>query len=368
MPVFLRASGMAALQRCWQTSSGESVQLPVDIDTGGQPSIFKTARRGLEEELGIEPELLEDLALSALVATPEYANVGVLMVATLSLTGEQLEHRLNRQVMSARDNWEYMDQSTLDIDDARELARALTDPARRWTKQAAASLVFAHAQRAGGNIAPLAEAINALGSVNLEPGPSRRDVLSEDDAAVPEQTRYCWRCASSLPDRPPTTCDRCGQEHYDNPKPCGEAVVVRDGQVLLVRRAQAPWKDHWDLPGGFCDPGEHPMQATERELAEELGLRGRAVAYLGTWMDSYGPPALDGVVDQTANSAYLVELDQPDTDAVLERNEILEVRWHPLERPPDRLAFPDHVERVLALARDLRRDDAEPTTPADRIW
>lgn len=353
VPIFLRASGMAALQRCWQTSSGETVQLRVDVDTDGRPDIFKTARRGLEEELGIAPELLKDVALSALVATPEYANIGVLMVATLRLTGEQLEQRINRQVIEARDNWEYMDHSTLDIDDARALARALTDPDKRWTKQAAASLVFAHAHRADGNVQPLADAIRAAGSLNLEPGPSRRDVLADDERPAPERTRYCWKCGSSLGDRPPTLCDACGQEHYDNPKPCGEAVVVRDGEVLMVRRAQRPWLGCWDLPGGFCDPGEHPRAAAERELHEELGVRGRAVASLGIWMDAYGPPALDGVVDQTANCAYLIELEEPEAELVLERNEVLEVRWHPLDRLPDELAFPDHVEQVLAAVRDL---------------
>lgn len=51
----------------------------------------------------------------------------------------------------------------------------------------------------------------------------------------------------------------CGRGHFSNRKPCGEALVKRDGEVLLIRRAADPWRDHWDIPGGFCDPGEHPL-------------------------------------------------------------------------------------------------------------
>ncbi len=102
-------------------------------------------------------------------------------------------------------------------------------------------------------------------------------------------TRYCWRCAAALPGPAPVRCIGCGEEHYANPKPCGEAVVVSDGQVLLLRRGHEPELGAWDVPGGFCEAAEHPMHAAERELAEEVGLQGRATAYIGTWIEAYWP-------------------------------------------------------------------------------
>ena len=60
VPVFLRSAGMAALERCWQTSSGETVQLPTDLDTDGRPDIFETARRGLREGYGITADQVEE--------------------------------------------------------------------------------------------------------------------------------------------------------------------------------------------------------------------------------------------------------------------------------------------------------------------
>jgi 8-oxo-dGTP pyrophosphatase MutT (NUDIX family) len=32
------------------------------------------------------------------------------------------------------------------------------------------------------------------------------------------------------------------------------------------------YKDYWDIPGGYVEPGETPYQACVREVAEELGI------------------------------------------------------------------------------------------------
>jgi ADP-ribose pyrophosphatase YjhB (NUDIX family) len=42
-----------------------------------------------------------------------------------------------------------------------------------------------------------------------------------------------------------------------------------DGRVLLVRPT---YKTHWDIPGGYVEPGESPRAACVREIREELGL------------------------------------------------------------------------------------------------
>ena len=57
------------------------------------------------------------------------------------------------------------------------------------------------------------------------------------------------------------------------------------------------------------------MHAAERELLEEVGLVGRATAYIGAWMDIYGEPEPDGALIHTVVSAYLVALEDPDAPA-----------------------------------------------------
>ena len=59
----------------------------------------------------------------------------------------------------------------------------------------------------------------------------------------------------------------------------GSAVMMpidTRGRILLVRQYRLPARRYlWELPAGRMDPGETPLQAARRELAEETGLRAR---------------------------------------------------------------------------------------------
>lgn len=55
------------------------------------------------------------------------------------------------------------------------------------------------------------------------------------------------------------------------PRVAAGALFFDDaGRVLLVRPS---YKSGWDIPGGYVEPGESPLQACIREVEEELGIR-----------------------------------------------------------------------------------------------
>ena len=49
-------------------------------------------------------------------------------------------------------------------------------------------------------------------------------------------------------------------------------MIVRDGQVVLVRRRYEPLAGRWSLPGGTLEVGETLEAGVLREMREETGL------------------------------------------------------------------------------------------------
>ena len=87
--------------------------------------------------------------------------------------------------------------------------------------------------------------------------------------------RFCPACATELmqPNEDHgARCPSCERAWYRNPSPTVSCAIVRDGRVLVTRRAREPGKDRFDCPGGFVDPGEDVIDALRRELREELGV------------------------------------------------------------------------------------------------
>lgn len=67
---------------------------------------------------------------------------------------------------------------------------------------------------------------------------------------------------------------------YEYPRPAvtvdcvvfGFDASQPDLMILLIQRADPPFKDHWALPGGFVDIDETVDTAAKRELEEETGM------------------------------------------------------------------------------------------------
>jgi ADP-ribose pyrophosphatase YjhB (NUDIX family) len=71
------------------------------------------------------------------------------------------------------------------------------------------------------------------------------------------------------------------------------AVVLRERELLLVRRGHGPAAGEWSIPGGRVEFGEGLHEATVREVREETGIDVVIDRFLG-WVERIEEPGPDG--------------------------------------------------------------------------
>jgi ADP-ribose pyrophosphatase YjhB (NUDIX family) len=159
--------------------------------------------------------------------------------------------------------------------------------------------------------------------------------------------RFCPKCGAALiaqlmEGQERLVCERCRFVLYVNPRPTACAVVVDGDQVMLVRRAVAPRRGCWDLPGGFLERGEHPAEGLKRELREETGLEIELLEALGFFLDAYQEPG-----ETTLNLYYIARVTsgQPTPGS-----DVAEIRWFPRDAlpPAEEIAFPNNRAALAA--------------------
>ena len=72
-----------------------------------------------------------------------------------------------------------------------------------------------------------------------------------------------------------------GRTYPATPVLAVSAAIFRDGKVLIVRRARAPARGLYTLPGGGVEVGETLTDAVAREVREETALVVEPVALAG---------------------------------------------------------------------------------------
>jgi len=159
--------------------------------------------------------------------------------------------------------------------------------------------------------------------------------------------RFCPRCGGLLKEishaddeRTHHICTVCERIHYRNAKPCVGALVVRDGGLLLLKRAIEPFLGSWDIPGGFLEQDEHPEAGAIREVREETGLTVRLNDLFGFYVDRYG----EGKRGKYCLNIYFVAevvggQERPD-------GEVAELAWFAPDEFPQQIAF-EHARQVL---------------------
>ncbi len=142
-------------------------------------------------------------------------------------------------------------------------------------------------------------------------------------------------------------CPTCPKGHftrYPTPVAATLALIRNNDDYLVIKRARAPRKDFWDLPGGFVEPGETALDTLIREIKEETGLAVEPITYLGTYPSVYGETGI-----HTLATSYLFESQTRDVILSEENNEHA---WCKLDTMPE-MAFIDCENAVKDLQKLL---------------
>ena len=127
---------------------------------------------------------------------------------------------------------------------------------------------------------------------------------------------------------------------YPRPSVTADCIVFTkepDAKVLLIQRADEPYKGSWAFPGGFMNMDETTEQCAIRELEEETGIKLCKIHQIGAYSRVDRDPR-----GRTVTVAYLAVIDAP--REVIGQDDAAKAEWFLLSDLPH-LAF-DHYDII----------------------
>jgi len=152
---------------------------------------------------------------------------------------------------------------------------------------------------------------------------------------------YCYNCGKKTTLN--KSCTNCNTVFWINPRCCAGTLIVSGDNILLVKRAREPWKNNWDIPGGYCEAHEHPKDCAIRETLEETGLNIEIIKFHGIWTE----PSSDKGIYGDNICIYYISKPKDSNLKIMDKNEILEIKWFNIMNLPPNIAFPNHIPYVL---------------------
>lgn len=126
-----------------------------------------------------------------------------------------------------------------------------------------------------------------------------------------------------------------------NPALTVDAIILKDGEIVLIQRKGEPFQGQYALPGGFVEYGETVEAALRREVFEETGLVVEVRSLVGVYSDPRRDPR-GHIVSVAFTAAIVGGVLAGDSDAAKA------MLWDITKLPP--LAF-DHGQIVQDALR-----------------
>ena len=125
-------------------------------------------------------------------------------------------------------------------------------------------------------------------------------------------------------------------------------IVHNTLKVLLLKRANEPFRGRWAIPGGFIRLSENLDDAALRVLKEKTNVQNIYLEQLYTFGDPLRYPNT-----RVITCAYFALLRAEDIDVKIMDESVAEIGWHPVEDLPP-LAF-DHKEIIEYSLTELQK-------------
>jgi len=131
------------------------------------------------------------------------------------------------------------------------------------------------------------------------------------------------------------------------------AVILRQGEVLIVRRANPPLQGEWSIPGGALDLGEKLRDGVAREVLEETGLDVEVGPVLDVF-DSIFPDGEGRIKYHYVLIDYLCQLRSGIPVAATDASEVRWARPDELEALGMKQVTIELIRKALALTKAAR--------------
>jgi 8-oxo-dGTP diphosphatase len=134
------------------------------------------------------------------------------------------------------------------------------------------------------------------------------------------------------------------------------AVIVHNGEVLIVRRANPPLQGEWSIPGGALDLGEKLRDGVAREVLEETGL----VVEVGPVLDVFDSIFPDSEGRTQYHYVLIDYLCHPRSGTAVAASDAAEICW---ARPEELLALGMKQVTIDVIRKALELDSGSTLKP-----